>query len=103
VKIHVLPQTRAGKWSLWLIIAFIVLLAAFFLLVAFGERGGETFFSNFRLSLLILPAGIAGIAAFFAGIIGIVKSRERSIIVFVATLIGFFVLFFVAGEILVPH
>lgn len=103
MKLYLLPHSRLGKWSLWLVIAFVILIAAFQLLVFFGERGGDTFFSNLRLSLLILPAGIVAIAAFFTGIIGIIKSKDYAVLVFVATLIGFFVLFFVAGELLVPH
>ena len=71
--------------------------------MAFRERGGDTFFSNLRLSLLILPAGIAAIAAFFTGIFGIIKRKDYAIFVFITTLIGFFVLAFVAGELLVPH
>jgi hypothetical protein len=103
VKLYFLPHTRLGKWSLWLVIAFFVLLGAFEIFVFFGERGGDTFFSNIRLSLLILPAGLAAIGGFFTGIIGIIKSREHAVLVFLTTLIGFFVLFFVAGELLVPH
>ena len=51
----------------------------------------------------IIPAGICGIAAFFTGIISIIKSKERSVLVFLTTVIGFLVLIFVLGEILVPH
>jgi hypothetical protein len=103
LKIPFLPRTRLGKWSLWLVIAFFVLFIAFQILVAFGERGGDTFFSNLRLSLLILPAGVAAIAGFFTGIIGIIKSKDYAVLVFVTTAIGFLILLFVAGELLVPH
>ncbi|MFC1902332.1 hypothetical protein ACFLX3_05365 [Chloroflexota bacterium] len=48
---------------------------------------------------LALLAGISGISAFFTGIIGIIKSKDRSVIVFIATIIGFFIIliFFVFG------
>ena len=103
MKIYFIPKTRLGKWSIWLIIAFIVLFIIFQLLVASGQRGGATFFSNIALSVPMLIAGVSGISAFFTGIIGIIKSKERSVLVFIATIIGFFILFFVVGEFLVPH
>ena len=103
MKVHFIPKTLLGKWSIWLIIAFIVFFITFQLLVASGQRGGATFFSNLALSVPMLIAGFSGISAFFTGIIGIIKSKERSVLVFIATIIGFFILFFVLGEFLVPH
>ena len=103
MKIRFIPNTRLGKWSIWLIVAFILLFMMFQLLVASGQRGGDTFFSNLALSVPMLIAGICGILAFFTGIIGIIKGKERSVLVFIATAIGFFILFFVLGEFLVPH
>ena len=98
-----IPKTRLGQWSIWLIVALFVLFISFQLLVASGQRGGATFFSNLALAVPMLIAGICGVSAFFTGIIGIIKSKERSVLAFLATMIGFFVLFFVSGEILVPH
>jgi cytochrome bd-type quinol oxidase subunit 2 len=98
-----IPKTRLGKWSVWLIVTFILLFVVFQLLVASGQRGGATFFSNLALSVPMLIAAISGISAFFTGIITIIKSRERSVLVFIATIAGFFILFFVSGELLVPH
>ena len=88
---------------MWLIVAFIALFTLFQLLVASGQRGGDTFFSNPLLAVPILIAGICGISAFFTGIIGIIKNKERSALVFISTIIGFFILLFVSGEFLVPH
>jgi len=48
-------------------------------------------------------AGLSGIAAFFTGIIGSTKSKERAVAVFITTIIGFFVLTFVSGEFVSPH
>lgn len=71
--------------------------------MASGQRGGATFFSNLALSVPMLIAVISGISAFFTGIIGIIRSKERSVLTFIATIIGFLILFFVLGEFLVPH
>jgi len=92
-----------GKWSTGLIIAFLLFLAVFLILVASGQRGGDTFFSNLALTIPMLLAGVSGVSALVTGIIGIVKSRERSVLVFMATAIGLFVLVFSLGEILFPH
>ena len=54
----------------------------------------DTFFSNLAKAIpdrLMLLAGISGTSAFFTGIIGIIKSKDRSVIVFIATIIGFIV------------
>ena len=98
-----MPKTTLGKWSAALIVAFIVLLVSFQFLVASGQRGGETFFSNLVLALPTLIAGISGVSAFVTGLIGVIRSRERSIIVYLAAVIGLFVLLFSLGEIIFPH
>jgi hypothetical protein len=103
MRISFVPKTVLGKWSVGLIVAFFLFLASFFILVASGQRGGETFFSNLALTIPMLFAGSCGVAAFITGIIGIIKSKERSALVYVATAIGFFVLFFWLGEIISPH
>ena len=103
MKIYFAPKTALGKWSVALIIIFIVLLGVFQLLVASGQRGGETFFSNLILTIPMLIAGVSGVSAFVTGLIGIIKSRERSVIVYLAALIGLFVLLFGIGEIVFPH
>ena len=103
MKIYFAPKTALGKWSVALIIIFIVFLGVFQLLVASGQRGGETFFSNLILTIPMLIAGVSGISAFVTGLIGIIKSRERSVIVYLAALIGLFVLLFWLGEVIFPH
>jgi predicted RND superfamily exporter protein len=100
MRITFMPKTRLGKWSVGLIIAFFASLVLLTILIASGQRGGATFFSNPLLIAPLLLAGIFGVSAFFTGIIGIVKRRERSVLVFLATLIGFFVLLFALGEVL---
>lgn len=98
-----MPKTILGKWSVGLIIVFFLLFALFQFLVASGQRGGATFFDNLLLAIPIFLAGICGVSSFFTGLIGIVKSKERSILVFLATIIGLLVLLFLLGEILFPH
>jgi len=103
VKVYFIPRTVPGKWSIRLIFAFIVLFSLFQILVATGQRGGATFFSNLILAVPIVIAGICGVASFFTGLVGVIKSRERSILVYIAMIIGLCVLLFILGEIIFPH
>jgi hypothetical protein len=104
MKVYVLPKTKLGKWSAGLVVLFFLLLATGMTVVSvFKQEGGETFFDNLWISIPMLSAGAAAIAAFVTGIISIWKSKERSALVFVVSLIGLLVLWFVLGEILVPH
>ncbi|MFC1983161.1 hypothetical protein ACFLV5_05220 [Chloroflexota bacterium] len=103
MKVYFMPKTTLGKWSVALIAGFLVLIISFQFLVAIGQRGGETFFSALLLTVPIIIAGISGISAFFVGIIGVIRNRERSVIVYLAIIIGLLVLLFALGEIIFPH
>ena len=85
-KVYFLPKTALGKWSIGLIVGSIVFVLLAVLI--------DTFFSNLANTIpntLMLLAGISGASAFFTGIIGIIKSKDRSVIVVIATIIGFFI------------
>jgi len=98
-----MPKTKIGKLSVGLIGAFIILLILFYILVATGQRGGETFFSNQALAVPILLAGLCGIVAFVTGLIAIIKQRERAVLVYLAVVIGALVTLWTAAEIMFPH
>ena len=103
MKVHFIPKTLLGKWSIGLAVASIVLFISIQFFVASGLRDSYTFISGLLLTIPVPLAGISGISAFFTGIIGIIKSKERSVLVFLSTMIGFFVLLFLLGEVLFPH
>jgi len=103
MRVTILPKTPIGKWSTGFIGAFFVFFITFLLLVASGQRGGETFFSNLALTIPMLLAGTSGVLALFTGLISVIRNRERSILVFLAMLIGLFVLIFWLGEVIFPH
>ena len=103
MKVTFLPKTVLGRWSFWLIVAFALFFLIFQLLVASGQRGGETFSGNWLLIIPIFLAVICGISSLIVGLVSIIKDKERSILVFLSGLIGLFVLFFVIGELTVPH
>ena len=96
-------NTTLGIWSVRLLVVFFLFLLIFYALVASGQRGGDTFFSNPVLTVPILIAGLSAVGAFFTGIICIVRNRERAVSVFLSTAIGFFVLLYGLAEIIFPH
>ena len=103
MNITVMPKTTPGKWSIRLTGGLFLFFALLLILVAAGQRGGDTFFSNPALAASALLAAICGIAAFFTGAIAIVFRRERAALVFPAAIIGLFVLVFCLGEVLSPR
>lgn len=103
MNVYILPKTRPGRWSLSLIIAAILFFIILSLLAASGQSGGDTFLDNLALAIPGLIMMVSGIAAFFTGIISLIKSRERAILVFIATLAGLLIIVFIAGEFIFPH
>jgi hypothetical protein len=106
MRISVKPKTKLGKWSIGLIIIFFLLVAMCLILMALGQGVGDTFFSNLILGIPGFLAGVSVISAFIIGLVSIIKSRERSILVFLAMAIGFYILMVALGEILYsiwPH
>lgn len=82
--------------------AFFVLFITAQLIVASGLEGGETFFDNLYISIPMTLTFLSGVLAFCLGLMAIIKKKERSPLVFIATFIGLLVLVFVAGEFLGP-
>ena len=103
MRAHFKPTTKLGRYSAWLIVAFAVFFGSLQALIASGQRGGDTFFSNLVLAIPGLLAATAGIAAFVTGLISITKRKERAVAVYLAVAIGFVVLTFVIAEIAFPH
>jgi hypothetical protein len=103
MKIIVLLQTSLGKGVVGLICGFIVLMALLYGLIAAGQEGGETFFSNLFLAIPGLLAAVSAAIAFFTGIIGIIFKKERALLIILATAIGLFAIIFVLGDLIFPQ
>ncbi len=97
------PSAVLGAWSVRLIAFALAFFILFAVLVALGQRGGETFFSNLVLAIPMLIAAVLAVCAFFTGILGILRNRERAVFVLISTGLGFFVLFWGFAEIVFPH
>jgi hypothetical protein len=83
--------------------AFLVFLGAFIGLVASGQTGGDTFFSNPWLSASILLAGGAAVASGIVGLVCILTRQERSLPVFATVALGAVVLAWAIAEIAISH
>jgi UDP-N-acetylmuramyl pentapeptide phosphotransferase/UDP-N-acetylglucosamine-1-phosphate transferase len=94
---RLLPATMWGRWATGLLIAVLVFFGATYVLIATGQRPGETFTSNLTLSIPGLLAGVCAIGAFATGLIAVIFRAERSPLVFLATLVGLLaIVFFVS-------
>lgn len=82
---------------------FAAAATAFALLVASGQRGGDTFFSNPILTVPFLTAVAAGVSACAYGATAIVRDGERSVAVVAVTMLGLFVTAFAVLELAFPH
>jgi hypothetical protein len=96
IHISILPKSSSGWWSVSLAAAFILLSILF---AALTRSGGEP--APFAVIFVTnITIGISFIAAFITGLIGIIKSKDRAILVFLAVLVGFGALLFFLGELL---
>lgn len=107
--IRFLPQTILGKWSVLLIVAIPIFFYIGISFVGFYESvpAGKTIPHDIvarpGVALPMLAGLVCGIAAFFTGIIGIIKKKDRSILIFLSTALGFLMLLWCLAEILFPH
>ena len=91
IPITLLPRTSLGRWSLGLAIAFIPFLVLAVVLASsdlYGiDENGELFNPVLTVVLTIIIVGTSG-AALVTGLIGVIKRKERSILVFVGMIIA---------------
>ena len=110
MKINFMPKTTLGKWSLGLIVVMPILFivgisftSSLYKSVSSGNTILEDIVKRPALALTMLAAFVSGILAFIMGGIAVIRQKEKSIFVFISTLIGFFVLLWCFAEILFPH
>lgn len=90
MKIAIVPKTRAGKWSIALFIAFILLTIGAGMISS--TQGNEIEYPN-PINSPLLGTAIylmfsAAIAASVAGLIAVRKNNERSILVYISIPLG---------------
>lgn len=88
-KIKLKPKSKLGKWSIGIILLSPILIL---LVDKVPQLRGD----------LLDLAGIVYGSAFFCGIIGIVRKKDYSVLVFLFTLIGLSVFLFYLKVVLLP-
>jgi hypothetical protein len=106
----IMPKKAVGKWSLGLVIVMPIL---FFIgssmantlydSVSSGSTILEDIANRPALALTMLVGMACGISAFITGLIAIIKQKERSILVYISTIVGFGFILFLSAEFISPH
>lgn len=109
MKKYLLPKTNLGKISVILILLFPIftymgmLLTNCYQSVPAGKTILEDIISRPGVAMSMLLGFISGILAFFTGLYAIVKNKDYSILVFISSIVGFFVLLWFLLEIILQH
>ena len=104
-----MPKTILGKWSIVLIVAIPVFFyigmsfVDFYEFVPAGKTIPHDIIVRPGVALSMLAGFVCGIAAFFTGIMGIMKKKDYSILVFLSSATGFLMLLWCLAEVLFPH
>jgi hypothetical protein len=108
--LSLLPKTTLGRWSVWLIVAMILLFITGTSLTNSLYRSipsGSTILEDisFRpaLALSMLSGMIAGVSAFITGLLAIINKKDQALLVYISCLIGALLIVFLTLEILFPH
>ncbi len=109
MRLSFIPKTTLGRWSVGLIVAMPIFFyigmsfVSFYESISSGKTIPQDIVARPGIALPMLVGFISGIAAFFPGIIGIIKKKDHSVLILLSTAIGFLVLLWCLVEILFPH
>jgi hypothetical protein len=106
----VLPNTALGRWSVVLIIAMPLLFTigssftdTLYESVPAGGSIPEDIAARPALALTMLAGMAAGVAACVTGTLALGKHKEKSILVYISSIIGALLIVYLAAEIGFPH
>jgi len=107
---RIIPISILGKWSVGLIIAMPLLFiigASFTNSLYKSVPAGDSILADITmrpaLAIVMLAGMVSGIIALITGLLAIIKKKEKAVLVYVSTLIGALLVFFLIGEVLFPH
>ena len=106
----IIPISLLGKWS----VGFIIVMPLFFIAgMSFADSlyksvpSGETILDDIikrpALSLTMLAGMLSGILGFISGLMAIIRKKDRSVLVYISSIIGALFVIFLIGEFLFPH
>ena len=107
---RIIPTTKLGKWSVGLIVAMplLFLISIFFKDILYPSiPAGATILADIvtrpALTLTMLAGMVAGISAFITGLLAILRQKDYTLLVYLSSILGAFLVLFLMGEILFPH
>ncbi len=109
MRLSFIPETFLGKCSVALIVAMPIFFYIGMSFVGFYESipAGKTILHDIvarpGIALPMLAGFVCGITAFFTGIMGIIKKKDCSSLIFISTAVGFLMLLWCFAEVLFPH
>ena len=86
------PQTKFGKWSVWLNAFFLIIITISIILV---NVLGILSYDDHWWDVTVPITFLASIVAFIFGIIAIIKNKERSFLVYASVIVGLLVILFI--------
>jgi uncharacterized membrane protein len=86
------PQTKLGKWSIWLNAFFLIVIVISIILV---NVLGLLSYDDHWWDVTVPIVFSASIVAFILGIIAIRKNKEPSVIVYISVIIGLLTILFI--------
>jgi len=86
------PQTKFGKWSVWLNTFFLITIIVSIILV---KVLGLLSYDNHWWDVTVPILALTTITAFILGIIAIRKYKESSVLVYASVVIGFLSILFI--------
>lgn len=100
-----MPFSSPGRWSLASAALFWMFLAVFYGLVAanVGVGVGGAWPEAWPLWTTMSAVAATGVLAAVLGFVALLGKAERSVMVFLSTLLGLLVTLFLSGEVLFPH
>lgn len=86
------PQTKLGRWSVWLNAFFLITIGISIILVnVLGILSYDDHWWDVTVPIIFF----ASIAAFILGIIAIIKNKERSVFVYASVIVGLLAILFI--------
>jgi uncharacterized membrane protein len=86
------PQTKLGKWSVWLNAFFLITISISIILV---NVLGILSYDDHWWDVTVPITFLASIIAFILGIIAIIKNKEWSVFVYASVIVGLLVILFI--------
>lgn len=98
-----LPSTGLGRWSVRLLVFFVVLFAVWIVYSSVRRIPRPTFFSDPLHAVLLLTAAGSAVLGAILGSWSALFRGERSLLTFLSILIGGFVAWWGGAEVFFPH